>query len=79
MHTADLDQATSCFGDRAYRYLKADAGSVGESLNLYAGLYSLGTSGLAAYFDNMANKVLGLPPSEAVLYMTAVGRPLEFL
>ena len=79
VHTADLDQATSCFGDRAYRYLKADAGSVGESLNLYAGLYSLGTSGLAAYFDNMANKVLGLPPSEAVLYMTAVGRPLEFL
>ncbi len=77
VHTADLDEATARYGDRAYRYLKADAGTVGEGVNLYAGLYHLGASGLGAYFDDMCNATLGMPTTDAILYMTAIGRSGE--
>jgi SagB-type dehydrogenase family enzyme len=73
VHTADLDEATALYGDRAYRYLKADAGALGEALNLYAGLYHLGVSGIGAYFDDMANATLHIPATDAILYMTALG------
>jgi SagB-type dehydrogenase family enzyme len=74
-HTADLAAAVNKYGDRAYRYLHLDAGHLGQRLNLAAIRLGLGVSGIAGFFDNQVNEVLGIPTDEAVLYITTLGRP----
>lgn len=76
-HTADLQKAVSKVGDRAYRYLHMDAGHLGQRLNLAAIHLDLGVSGIGGFFDNQVNEVLGIPPDEAVLYITTLGRPKQ--
>lgn len=75
-HTADLKQAVEKYGDRVYRYLHMDAGHLGQRLNLAAIQLGLGVSGIGGFFDNQVNDVLGIPPDEAVLYLTTLGRPV---
>ena len=74
-HTADLNRAVAKYGDRVYRYLHMDAGHLGQRLNLAAIQLRLGVSGIAGFFDDSVNDVLGIPASEAVLYITSLGRP----
>ncbi|MEG4943214.1 SagB/ThcOx family dehydrogenase [Microcoleus sp. F4-D5] len=74
-HTADLNRAVGKYGDRVYRYLHMDAGHLGQRLNLAAIQLRLGVSGIAGFFDDRVNEVLGIPASEAVLYITTLGRP----
>lgn len=74
-HTADLAQAVARYGDRAYRYLHMDAGHLGQRLNLAAIRLGLGVSGIAGFFDDEVNEVLGIPIDEAVLYITTLGKP----
>lgn len=74
-HTADLAKAVGRYGDRAYRYLHLDAGHLGQRLNLAAIRLGLGVSGIAGFFDNQVNEVLGIPVDEAVLYITTLGQP----
>ncbi|BBA80103.1 nitroreductase [cyanobacterium endosymbiont of Rhopalodia gibberula] len=74
-HTADLQKAVAKYGDRAYRYLHLDAGHLGQKLNLAAIYLDLGVSGIGGFFDDQVNEVLGIPPEEAVLYITTLGRP----
>lgn len=74
-HTADLQGAIARWGDRAYRYLHLDAGHLGQRLNLAATHLRLGVSGIAGFFDDHVNDVLGIPPDEAVLYITTIGQP----
>ncbi|MEO0759100.1 MAG: SagB/ThcOx family dehydrogenase [Cyanobacteria bacterium J06648_16] len=74
-HTADLTRAVERYGDRAYRYLHMDAGHLGQRLNLAAIGLQLGVSGIAGFFDDQVNEVLGIPEDEAVLYITTLGRP----
>jgi len=76
-HTADLQQAVARYGDRAYRYLHLDAGHLGQRLNLAAVAIGLGASGIAGFFDDQVNEVLGIPPAEAVLYLTTIGQPFS--
>jgi SagB-type dehydrogenase family enzyme len=76
-HTADLKKAVAKVGDRAYRYLHMDAGHLGQRLNLAAIHLDLGVSGIGGFFDNQVNEVLGIPPDEAVLYITTLGRPKQ--
>jgi len=76
-HTANLPQAIARFGDRAYRYLHLDAGHLGQRLNLAAIGIGLGASGIAGFFDDHVNEVLGIPPEEAVLYLTTIGQPFR--
>ena len=73
-HTADLNTAVAKYGDRVYRYLHMDAGHLGQRLNLAAIRLNLGVSGIAGFFDDQVNEVLGIPDSEAVLYITTLGR-----
>lgn len=75
LHTANLSNATHQFGDRAYRYLKMDAGMLGEGVNLHCARFQLGSSGLGGYFDDLCNKTLHLSPTESILYLTAIGTP----
>lgn len=74
-HTADLKTAVAQYGDRVYRYLHMDAGHLGQRLNLAAIRLNLGVSGIGGFFDDQVNEVLGIPASEAVLYITTLGRP----
>ncbi|HBE19637.1 MAG TPA: SagB-type dehydrogenase domain-containing protein [Cyanobacteria bacterium UBA11149] len=74
-HTADLRKAVGKYGDRVYRYLHMDAGHLGQRLNLAAIYLGLGVSGIGGFFDDRVNEVLGIPPDEAVLYVTTLGRP----
>ncbi|MBE9077158.1 SagB/ThcOx family dehydrogenase [Romeria aff. gracilis LEGE 07310] len=74
-HTANLAQAVERYGDRAYRYLHMDAGHLGQRLNLAAVRLGLGVSGIAGFFDDQVNEVLGIPEDEAVLYITTLGKP----
>ncbi|MGB7414581.1 MAG: SagB/ThcOx family dehydrogenase, partial [Thermosynechococcaceae cyanobacterium] len=74
-HTADLGVAIARYGDRAYRYLHMDAGYLGQRINLAAIRLNLGVSGIAGFFDDHVNEVLGIPIDEAVLYITTLGQP----
>ncbi len=74
-HTADLQAAITQYGDRVYRYLHMDAGHLGQRLNLAAIRLNLGVSGIAGFFDNRVNEVLGIPVDEAAIYITTLGRP----
>lgn len=74
-HTADLEKAIAQYGDRVYRYLHMDAGHLGQRLNLAAIRLNLGVSGIAGFFDDQVNEVLGIPAEEAVIYLTTIGRP----
>ncbi|HLO87519.1 MAG TPA: SagB/ThcOx family dehydrogenase [Nostocaceae cyanobacterium] len=74
-HTADLKSAIAQYGDRVYRYLHMDAGHLGQKLNLAAIRLNLGVSGIGGFFDDQVNEVLGIPPDEAVIYITTLGRP----
>jgi SagB-type dehydrogenase family enzyme len=76
-HTANLTTAIQRHGDRAYRYLHLDAGHLGQRLNLAAIQLQLGVSGIGGFFDDQVNELLGIPPEEAVLYITTLGRPVE--
>jgi SagB-type dehydrogenase family enzyme len=73
-HTADLKTAVQKYGDRVYRYLHLDAGHLGQRLNLAAIRLDLGVSGIAGFFDDRVNDVLGIPEDEAVIYITTLGR-----
>ncbi|TAD78295.1 MAG: SagB/ThcOx family dehydrogenase [Oscillatoriales cyanobacterium] len=72
--TADLAAAIERYGDRAYRYLHLDSGHYGQRLNLAAISLGLGASGIAGFFDDQVNDVLGIPNTEAVLYITTLGQ-----
>lgn len=74
-HTADLQSAIAQYGDRVYRYLHMDAGHLGQRLNLAATQLNLGVSGIAGFFDDRVNDVLGIPADEAAIYITTLGRP----
>ncbi|MEA5531178.1 SagB/ThcOx family dehydrogenase [Dolichospermum sp. UHCC 0684] len=74
-HTADLKNAIAQYGDRVYRYLHLDAGIFGQRLNLAAIRLNLGVSGIAGFFDDQVNEVLGIPTDEAVIYITTLGKP----
>lgn len=74
-HTADLTKAVDRYGDRCYRYLHLDAGHLGQRLNLAAIYLGCGVSGIAGFFDDRVNDILGIPEDEAVLYLTTLGQP----
>ncbi len=74
-HTADLNKAVKRAGDRVYRYLHMDAGHLGQRMNLAATYLGLGVSGIAGFFDDKVNEVLGIPVDEAVIYITTLGCP----
>lgn len=74
-HTSPLAKAVEACGERVYRALCLDAGHIGQRLNLAAAAAGLGFSGIGGYFDDLANELLELPRSEAVLYVSTLGLP----
>ncbi|MEK7433409.1 MAG: SagB/ThcOx family dehydrogenase [Cyanobacteriota bacterium] len=76
-HTVDLQKAVEKYGERAYRYLHLDSGNLGQRLNLACIKIGLGVSGIGGFFDEQVNDLLGIPESQAVLYVTTIGKPLS--
>ncbi|MBO9539483.1 SagB/ThcOx family dehydrogenase [bacterium] len=76
-HTANLPAAIERYGERAYRYLHLDAGHLGQRLNVASMQMGIGVSGIGGFFDDEVNELLGIPESEAVVYITTLGRPAE--
>jgi len=74
-HTADLDACVAEGGERCYRTLCLEAGAIGQRIALASHATGLGFSGIGGYFDDEANRLLGLPPSEAILYVSTLGQP----
>ncbi|MCS6969641.1 MAG: SagB/ThcOx family dehydrogenase [Planctomycetota bacterium] len=74
-HTADLQRCVHRYGDRAYRYLHLDAGILGQRLNLAAVAEDAGASGIGGFFDDQAADLLGIPRSQAIVYITVLGVP----
>jgi SagB-type dehydrogenase family enzyme len=77
IHAVDLTRAVTRYGDRAYRLALLDAGHVGERLNLAALREGIGVSGCGGYYDDEMNRVLRIPESRAVVYITVLGSPAE--
>lgn len=73
VHTADLTRAIRRYGDRAYRYLHLDAGHLGQRINLAATASQVGVSGIAGFFDDDLNTLLGLNPNMITVYITTLG------
>ncbi|MDX1920862.1 MAG: SagB/ThcOx family dehydrogenase [Candidatus Caenarcaniphilales bacterium] len=76
-HVANLDKTTKIYGERSYRYLHSDAGSIGQRVNLAATKLGLGASGIGGFFDDMTNEALGISMEDIVLYVTTIGVPDE--
>lgn len=72
-HFADLNQVYKKGGDRGYRYIKLDAGHIGQRLNLASVAMGLGASGIGGYFDDMGNELFYLPTELSLLYLTCLG------
>jgi SagB-type dehydrogenase family enzyme len=77
IHTADIESLVETYGDRGYRYACMECGMIGERLQLRAVQRGLGSSGIGGYYDDLANELLGLPLSDAILYITVAGVPGE--
>jgi SagB-type dehydrogenase family enzyme len=76
-HTTNLKRSIDKYGERVYRYLHLDSGNLGERLNLACLKLDLGVSGIGGFFDDQVNELLGIPETEAVLYITTIGQPFK--
>ncbi|MBU2552038.1 MAG: SagB family peptide dehydrogenase [Proteobacteria bacterium] len=68
-----LDFLEAQCGPRALRLAYLAAGRVGHRAYLGAETLGWGCCGVGAFFDEKAGRVLGLPPSEDLLYLLPVG------
>lgn len=72
--TSALKPAVALYGDRAYRYLHLDAGSIGERLQLAAVAQGLGACGIGGFLDDDLGKLVGIEKDEIVLYLVTLGQ-----
>jgi len=63
------------YHQRAYRYIYLDCGHIGQNLYLAATAMSLGCCGIAAFFDDEVNDLVGVDgKEETAIYLAAVGK-----
>lgn len=66
------------YGERGYRYLHLDAGHVCQNLYLSAEAIGAGVCAIAAFDDEVLNRLLGLDGDEEfVIYLATVGKQAE--
>lgn len=74
--TALVERSRWKYRQRAYRYIYLDGGHIGENLYLAGGALGLGVCAIGAFFDDMANGIIGVDGiEETVIYMATVGWP----
>ncbi len=73
----DFESAARKYGDRGYRYVHFEAGSMGQRMYLAAEALGLGATGIGAFFDDEVNRYLGIDPERGqVVYHFAIGYPV---
>lgn len=65
------------YGGRAERYVKVEAGHVGQNILLQAVALGLGAVPMGAFLDEQVRRVLNLPAEQELLYLIPVGHPVE--
>jgi len=74
---ADLERATSAYGDLGYRYVHFEAGAIGHRLYLGAEALGLGATGIGAFYDDEVHQYLDLQADQGeVVYHFAIGYPV---
>lgn len=63
------------YGDRAERYVRLEAGHVGQNILLQAVALGLGGVPIGAFHDDQVQRVLDLPSDHEPLYLIPVGHP----
>ena len=72
--SAVFDRSRCKYGERGVRYIYMEAGHISQNIWLQAVALGMGSAVAGAFFDDKANKLLGLDgKDEAVLSMQAVG------
>jgi SagB-type dehydrogenase family enzyme len=69
----NLREVDTHYGPRGYRYAMLNAGRLGQLIYLGATALGLGCCGIGALYDGEAQKLLGLNPDSALLYLLATG------
>lgn len=72
--TAVVERSKWKYRQRAYRYIYMDSGHIAENLYLAGEALDLGVCTIGAFFDDMADSLLGIEgDDESVIYMATVG------
>jgi len=75
---ADMDNATRLHGDRGYRYVFFEAGTIGQRLYLAAESLGVRATGIGAFYDDQVHSYLGIEPRQGqVIYHFAIGHPVH--
>ncbi len=74
---ADIERAVALHGDRGYRYVHFEAGTIGHRFYLAAETLGLGATGIGAFYDDEVHRYLALAPHQGqVVYHFAIGYPV---
>ncbi len=72
---AVIHRCAQKYRERAYRYIYLDCGHICQNVYLAATAMDLGCCGIAAFFDDEVNAILGVDgQEETVIYLAAVGK-----
>jgi len=73
----DLERAVRIHGERGYRYVYFEAGTIGHRMYLAAEALGLGATGIGAFYDDEVHRYLNLAPDQGqVVYHFAIGHPV---
>ena len=72
---AVINRSRQKYQQRAYRYIYLDCGHIGQNLYLAATSMDLGCCGLAAFYDDEVNDLVGVDgQEETAIYLATVGK-----
>jgi SagB-type dehydrogenase family enzyme len=72
---AVIRRCSQKYRQRAYRYIYLDCGHIGQNLYLAATAMNLGCCGIAAFFDDEINGLVGVDGrEETAIYLATVGK-----
>jgi SagB-type dehydrogenase family enzyme len=72
---AVISRSSQKYRQRAYRYIYLDCGHIGQNLYLAATAMGLGCCGIAAFFDDEVNNLVGVDgQEETAIYLATVGK-----
>lgn len=73
---ADLAKAYTLFGERGYRLVHYEAGSIGQCLYLSSTALGYDSTGIGCFIDDAINEYLALPEGKEVIYNFVIGSGL---
>jgi SagB-type dehydrogenase family enzyme len=72
---AVIQRSRQKYRQRAYRYIYLDCGHIAQNLYLAAEALNLGCCGIAAFFDDEVNDLVGVDgQEETVVYLATIGK-----